>query len=294
MSMFNNEDLKVLNVTHIDFDGGAANIVVQNFYKTVYTEVTNYGKEQALYDTIKKYLPKIDAIVITDFTPVNIKAIQQLGKPVLVLDHHESAQQFNDPQNHVYVNLKYCGAMLAYKYFSAYKDLSHIQDIIAIANDYDLFTLNDKRSMCFNAMFWEMGFKWFVRRFKNGNTNLYPEEMEYLRWYKQDVQQYYDELPIVELPHKGAMFNTLKYSGEMSMLLRKDYDYLVIPHDNSISLRSATDNINLLNVCQTIGKGGGHRKACGVPIDGEDVQKLVQRICFAVEHELNYGKELPF
>lgn len=299
MFNFYNQDLRILNFTHIDFDGAAANIVIKNYFLNVQTEVINYGKEQEAYDKITKNMGAFDAVIFTDFCPVNIKQLQKIGKPILVLDHHDSAKQFNDPQNGVFINTSYCGAMLAYKYFGAKLDLSHLKEFIDIANDYDLFTLKDPRSMCFNALYWEMGFKWFVRRFIYGNIKLSYEEKSFIQWYKADEQKYYDNLELVEMNIgnlKGCMYKTDKYIGEMSARLRADgYDFQIIHHGNALSLRSNNDALDLTKVCQYVGKGGGHAKACGIPMFiGEDVQELTKKVMYGIEHVSNYGADLPF
>lgn len=296
---FYNKDLRILNFTHVDFDGVASAIVIKNYYKSVQTECINYGKEQEAYDKITKNMGKYDAVIFTDFCPVNIKQLQKIGKPILVLDHHETALSFNDPANGVYIKTVACGAMLTFKYFSVKEDLSKLRDLINIANDYDLFTLKDPRSMCFNALFWEMGFKWFMHRFIDGNTSLYKEEQNYIRWYKTDEKRYYDELELVDFEVKGlkgCFYNTSKYMAEMSARLRNDgYAFQLIQHGTALSLRSNDDRIDMTKVCRFIGKGGGHPKACGVPCPyGENIQELVKKICFAIEHELNYGDEMPF
>lgn len=303
MADFYDDKLRVLNFTHIDFDGAVSAIVINNYFNTTITEQINYGKEQEVIDKCRKHQGKFDVVIFTDFCPVNIKQIKEFLAnnfpseiPVLVLDHHETAQSFNDPQNHIHINLKYSGCMLAYKYFSIKKDLSHIQELVNIANDYDLFTLTDKRSMYFNAIMWKMGFEWFIERFGKGNIKLYKEEKDYIVKYVYEVKKQYDELPISDLPHKGCFYECEKYLAEMSHRLSNDgYDYQLIKHGKSISIRSNTDKINLVNVCRQLGRGGGHRRAAGIPLfQTDDIKKVVQDICFAVEHEFNYGKDLPF
>lgn len=303
---FYNQNLRVLNFTHIDFDGAVSAIVIKNYFSNVIVERTNYNKESDIFNIAAKHRGKYDAIIFTDFCPTECEssttknAIQEISKsagvPVLVFDHHESAIKFDDPANGVFINTKYCGAMLAWKYFSVKKNMSHLFDLVALANDYDIFTLSDPRSMPFNALYWQMGFEWFVSRFKNGNTALYPEEKQYLLEYRNDVQQQYDTLSISDLPHNGCFYKCEKHLAEMSRRLANDgYQYQIIFHNNALSLRSSTDKIDLVDVCRLIGKGGGHRRAAGILLRaGDDLKTEIQRICFAVEHSLNNGKELPF
>lgn len=293
---FYNTNLRILNFTHIDFDGVASAIVIKNFYDNVMTEQINYSKEQIAYDKICANRDNVDAVIFTDFCPINLKQLQKLGKPILVLDHHESCISFNNPEHDIYINTKYCGAMLAWKYFSIKKDLSYLADFINVANDYDLFTLKDPRSMYYNALYWAMGFQWFMHRFIKGNMNLYREEQDYILWYKNDVQRVYDELPLSDLPHKGCFYNCDKYMAEISARLRADgYDYQLIYHGRALSLRSNSDQINLVELCRRMGRGGGHRCAAGIGIEeGENVSELVQRIVLTIEQMLAFGDEMPF
>lgn len=306
MADFYNENLRVLNFTHVDFDGVTSAIVLKNYFKNVIVEQINYGREQEIIDKCRKYQGKFDVVIFTDFCPVNIKQVKEFLKtsfqieiPALVLDHHESAVPFNDPQNDIHINMKYSGCMLAYKYFGIKKDLTHLNELVFIANDYDMFTLTDKRAMFFNALMWKMGFDWFLIRFIKGNIKLYAEEKNYLLQYVTDVKKQYDELPLSDLPHNGCFYECEDHIAEMSHRLSKDgYDYQIIKHGRALSIRSNTDKINVVNICRTIGRGGGHKRAGGIPMfQSDDIKKLVQDICFAVEHELNYGEQndgLPF
>lgn len=294
MNEFENRNTRILNFTHIDLDGVTAGIVIANYFKEVDTQQINYGKEQEAYDYIIAHRNDFDAIIFTDFTPVNIQNIQKLNIPVLVLDHHESAKQFNDPEHGIFINTKYCGAMLAYKFFNQHGEISHLEDLVKIANDYDMWILNDPRSRPFNILMWEMGFKWFFRRFLKGNTALYGEEYDYLTFYKKDYEKIWDNLEVSDLPHNGVFFTATKYLSDIYADLSKTYDYIICKNNFSLSLRSRTDDINLVNVCNRVGKGGGHKAAAGIPIGNDNIATLVQKICFEVEHELNYGKELPF
>lgn len=303
---FYNQDLRILNFTHIDFDGVVSSIVIKNYFANVIVERINYGKEPDIFTKIAMHRGGYDAIIFTDFCPAECagvpsknliqEIVKSAGVPVLVLDHHESALKHNDPANGVYINTKYCGAMLAWKYFGVKKDLSKLSDLVKLANDYDLFTLVDPRSMPFNALYWQMGFEWFLSRFKNGNTNLYPEEKQFLLEYKIIVQQTYDTLMLSDLPHHGCFYRCGKFMSEMSHRLANDgYQYQIVLHNSTLSVRSATDKINLVDVCQFIGKGGGHRRAVGIALrPNDDLKAEIQRICFGVEHVLNNGAELPF
>lgn len=280
---FKDPNLKILNFTHVDFDGMVSAIVMKNYYSNIEVYQINYGKERESLDIALSKRDSIDAIVFTDFTPNNLGMFQKIGKPVLVLDHHESVLAMNDPQNDVFISTKYCGALMVYKYFNVENKLSHLEELVKIANDFDMWILKDVRSMFFNAMAFEMGFNWFVNRFINGNIDLYPEEKLFLKNYQKDYKKFYDELPLSELSNNGAFVEVNKYLAEVSRDLRKDgYEWLIMKHGKGLSLRSNRDDLDLTQVAKILGKGGGHKKAIGMSITKNmrdeiiDIEKAVE------------------
>ena len=69
MTDFYNEDLKVLNFTHIDFDGVTAGIVIKNYFKNVITEQINYGQEPQIIDKLKKHTAEFELVHTSGITP---------------------------------------------------------------------------------------------------------------------------------------------------------------------------------------------------------------------------------
>lgn len=280
---FEHKDTRVLNFTHSDLDGVCAGIVIKNYYHHVITQQINYGKEQDAYSFALKHRNDFDLIIFTDFYPVNIKDFKSINKPVLVFDHHESAVKYNKPIEDIYVNIKYSGTMMAYKYFNTHGELTHLSDLVNIANDFDLWILKDNRSQFFNAIFWEMGFNWFFRRFLKGNTNLYAEEREYLVDYTKEYKNYYENIPVTDVPYNGVLCESDKFVSELSNSLRKDgYAWVMIIRGRSISVRSSTPDIDLNIVTRIVGKGGGHKAAAGIPIGNDDIKTLINNIIKAV------------
>lgn len=290
MGKFNwyNKKLKILNFTHVDLDGAASNIVIRNFFKDVITYTVNYDRDKEIIARIKQHYNEIDGIIFTDYTPSNLSQVQSMGKPVLVLDHHESALKMKDPNNDVYIVTSHCGAYVTYKYFNKFEELIHLQELVEITNDYDLFILKNIKSKPFNALFWKMGFEWFVERFLNGNVSLYEEEKTYIKTYMADYKKYYNSLEIVPLANKGVFCTVTKYLSDVSISLKDDgFQYLIIYHNGQFSLRSSNNKINLVNVCNRIGRGGGHPLACGIRLENDNVMTLINKIVKEIEVELN-------
>lgn len=283
---YNNPKLRILNCTHYDMDGCGASIVLKNFYEQVIVVPVTYNTEWKLLDEIAQYDGKFDAIICTDFYPS--QTINDLRKmsTTLVLDHHESVVDKNNDTD-IIINTLYSGTKLAYKFISKFKDISYLEKLVDIIDDYDMFRLKLPASVYFNNLFWEMGHKWFTRRFITGNTTMYPEEKRYFVDAKKEFDNMYETLEIVDLAHNGVYFESDRFHYECIEALKKDgYKWFAIKNKSNISVRC--DDIDLTEIAKKIGKGGGHVHAIGIPMTKTDNPiELVKRIELFIDTEYN-------
>lgn len=283
---YNNPKLRILNVTHYDMDGCGASIVLKNFYEQVIVVPVTYNTEWKLLDEINQYEGKFDAIICTDFYPS--QTINDLRKmsTTLVLDHHESVVDKNNDTD-IIINTLYSGTKLAYKFISKFKDISYLEKLVDIIDDYDMFRLKLPASVYFNNLFWEMGHKWFTRRFITGNTTMYPEEKRYFVDAKKEFDNMYETLEIVDLAHNGVYFESDRFHYECIEALKKDgYKWFAIKNKSNLSVRC--DDIDLTEIAKKIGKGGGHVHAIGIPMAKTDNPiELVKRIELFIDTEYN-------
>lgn len=281
---YNNPELKILNLTHSDLDGVSSNIVLRNFYKDIETEYITYqSEERVITNMIAKYKDKVDLVIITDFYPsLTMSQIREAFPNILVLDHHETAQKYHDNKT-VIINTSACGAMLTYRFVKTFKDISYLDDLINITNDWDMFILSDKRSRFFNNIYWEMGPKWFTRRFLNGNTKLYPEEQKYLIDAQAEFKKLYANLEISDLSNNGVFFETDRFMNECVEELKKEgYKWFAIKNKNALSIRC--DEIDLTKVFKIMNVGGGHAHAGGIPLKyNDDIMIVLNRLQLAVD-----------
>ena len=279
---FNNQNLKVCNIHHADLDGAGSNIVLKNFYKTVYSIPVTYTTEWKLLEELKPYKDRIETIICTDFYPE--KTINDLRKicPVLVIDHHESVQDYNN-DNDIIINPTYSGTKLVYMFINKFKDIKYLNELVEIIDDYDMFRLKNPKSKYFNMMFWEMGCKWFIRRFINGNVNLYPEEKQYFKDALNEFNEMYENMEICDLARNGVFFEVSKYHTECIDALKKEgYKWFIIKNKSALSVRC--DDIDLTEVCKKIGFGGGHKSAVGFPLKKTDnVGDIIKKIEYYVD-----------
>lgn len=283
---YNNPKLRILNVTHYDMDGCGASIVLKNFYEQVIVVPVTYNTEWKLLDEIAQYDGKFDAIICTDFYPA--QTINDLRKmsTTLVLDHHESVVDKNNDTD-IIINTLYSGTKLAYKFISKFKDVSYLEKLVDIIDDYDMFRLKLPASVYFNNLFWEMGHKWFTRRFITGNIVMYPEEKRYFVDAKKEFDNMYETLEIVDLAHNGVYFESDRFHYECIEALKKDgYKWFAIKNKSNLSVRC--DDIDLTEIAKKIGKGGGHVHAIGIPMAKTDNPiELVKRIELFIDTEYN-------
>ena len=283
---YNNPKLRILNITHYDMDGCGTSIVLKNFYEDVIVVPVTYNTEWKLLDDIHQYEGKYDAIICTDFYPE--KTINDLRKlsTTLVLDHHESVVDKNNDTD-IIINTLYSGTKLAYKFVSKFKDVSYLEKLVDIIDDYDMFRLKIPASVYFNNLFWEMGHKWFIRRFITGNTVMYQEEKRYFIDTKKEFDKMYETLEITDLARNGVFFETDRFHYECIEALKKDgYKWFAIKNKGNISVRC--DDIDLTEICKKIGRGGGHKSACGIPLTkNENIVELVKKIELFVDLEYN-------
>ena len=286
MINYNNPNLRICNIHHYDLDGVGSHIVLKNFYKDVISIPVTYNTEWKLLDDIRQYEGKYDAIICTDFYPAQtINDLRKLST-TLVLDHHESVVDKNNDTD-IIINTLYSGTKLAYKFVSKFKDISYLEKLVDIIDDYDMFRLKIPASVYFNNLFWEMGHKWFIRRFITGNTVMYPEEKRYFIDAKKEFDKMYETLEITDLARNGVFFETDRFHYECIEALKKDgYKWFAIKNKGNISVRC--DDIDLTEICKKIGRGGGHKSACGIPLTkNENIVELVKKIELFIDLEYN-------
>ena len=150
-----------------------------------------------------------------------------------------------------------------------------------------MFRLKLPASVYFNNLFWEMGHKWFTRRFITGNTVMYPEEKRYFVDVKKEFDNMYETLEIVDLAHNGVYFESDRFHYECIEALKKDgYKWFAIKNKSNLSVRC--DDIDLTEIAKKIGKGGGHVHAIGIPMTKTDNPiELVKRIELFIDTEYN-------
>lgn len=279
-----NTKLRVLNFTHVDLDGCAATIVLRNYYTNVVSKRINYNHtEQECLEYARDNKDMFDVIIFTDFTPRDtMDAFKALDIPILILDHHESAAIYNDHEKDIYIDTDYCGAkdtLLFYKDHMGEANYNRLIDFIDCVNDYDMWILEDERSMMLNAMFFDkrMGWNKFERRFITGNMDFNQNEIMWMNARKESVEKEIANLRFKEVKGDGAVIQKPVHFSEVSRYIEtnKNYNFLIIwnglldksDQQQSISVRIYNQKLSFVKCSEEVGKGGGHDKAGGFKCD---------------------------
>lgn len=284
MINFADRNLTILNITHCDLDGSVAGIVVKRFYVNTTTYVTNYNRVEETLTYLNIVKNNIDAVVFTDFSPKEyFEEFKALNIPFLVLDHHESALPINNPKEGIIINQKFCGAKLAYLYYVRYApELKCLEELVNLADDYDMWHMKDPRSRYYNTLHWcYYGFDEFYERFKTGDITLNEWEKGELLKAKQCFKEVWDNLPLTDLPHKGCLVEVSTLLSEISIELEKlGYKYFIMynPVTDKLHFRSRTDEINFVDITAKLGRGGGHRQAASCSCLPSELKPLVEKI----------------
>lgn len=289
---FRNRNLRILNITHCDLDGSVAAVIVKRYYVGCLTHRTTYGRTYA--ESTLRYIDcirhKIDGIVFTDFSPIDFKdELDRLNIPYIILDHHESALYMNDPKIGHIVNTKFCGAKLAYLYYSkTAKELDCLGELVELTNDYDMWIHADRRSKYLNTVHWTYyDFDAFYERFKYGFNGFTDNEKKELLKHSEQFKQMWENMPMTDLPHNGCICYADMFFSDLGLKLESEgYKWFIIFNEQSqkVHLRSSTDKIDFAKICsEELHRGGGHSKSASCDCSKDELESLCTRITAAVE-----------
>lgn len=280
-----NQKLKAF--THYDLDGAVSALVV-NWFLEKEVEVKALT-EQMLDQEVSKLLTEIDSYKKIFFLDLNVcRYKERIDRDnVFICDHHIDSLECKDDfkSAKVFVNKAGSTALLLYKilgnFYKGKKELNKDQKLlIALANDYDSYTLKMKKvSIGLNTIFWNLqGDKVnkFIELFKNGFRPFTAEENKIIDYYNTRIEKFLKE----EQVFKG---NKIRIQGKERVVVSVFADFAIneISHaliekynaDISIILnpktqklsfrRSSNSDINLDKFAKYIANGGGHEASAG-------------------------------
>lgn len=315
---FKNPNLNVLNCTHYDLDGVGSHLVIKTVYPTAKYAKMFYGKEKdALTFSCIPNINQYNAIVFTDYTPADfMDRVRAPGIPLMILDHHASVENLNDPSNCIFVDKSVCGARLTYDFYRDVKDISYLEDLIGYIDTFDRWVKTDKErfehayhlNMLFKAKY-NLKFEPWLEDYKDGHTNFSEDDLRIIESIEGEVTDIYGKLQLTELPGGGVLTHCDKRSTEVGVRIEdsEKYNYWInIYHNtkcNNIGLMFRGYNKNIAfdkfaNAVVSSTPGaismGGHALACGGQAANETVaMEMITKSIPYIQQQLDGTFQAP-
>jgi oligoribonuclease NrnB/cAMP/cGMP phosphodiesterase (DHH superfamily) len=261
-----NENSKALNISHHDFDGVSCAIVLSNYFKDITCKSCTFSNIDSMIKKIE--FEKYDVVFITDCFPKNPE-ILTISDKIIIIDHHQTSQKLCNMTNIISFG-ETCAAMLV-KFWIEDKfkvSLSHLDNLIKLTNDYDLWTHNYKESKQIERLFWYYSYYDFKDRFLTGNVKFTDGEKLFLSKKEEEFDDLYNNLELFEMKSINGCFCAIDgfINDIADKLLHVDnYDVVIVQNlkNKNISVRSKDDDVNIGDILERLNIGGGHPKAGG-------------------------------
>lgn len=295
---FKDTSLKVLNFTHGDLDGAVSGIVMKTVFPKVSVRQVNYRPAPMYYkavDILRSLGKLYDVVIFTDYCPGSMDielydALHFVGKPFLVIDHHQNALQHPDDALGTYcIDTGKCGALNCLEYFEGVADLDHLRTLCEVTNDHDMWLrkmapLSDR----LNGLLYEHGYHNFMKKYMGGLDGyaLPPDDAELMDSHDECVTEYMRTCPTENLPGNGCYIECDRYLSDIALRLGEKYDWVVMsspvesaPGMSKLSVRTTRKDINIGKIISGIGLGGGgHAGAAGQVLPTPDVKPFIMEL----------------
>lgn len=267
-----NKHIRVLNVTHKGcMDGCGAQIMLDNVF-------TNLTSVECTYNNIDKTLRNIflddyDVVIITDIAPEHDDSVLDISNKFILIDHHQTAKRFYDPNKLRFVYDGQCGTMLTKIFLEEIFDtnLSYLNELSTLLNDYDMWHLQDSRSKQMNILFYSMWNQKFRKRFGSGNVNFGQEELDLFKQKEHEFNQVYNNIDFYDLESINATFIIAdSFINDISHKALNEEGYNIIfirnPINKNTSVRTNLENFDIGAFLFELEVGGGHAQSAGMKV----------------------------
>lgn len=291
--------MKDLLISHISDIDGVSPVILLKLTKVEFDYILKepHEMDEFVEELLKEDLNSYQNIYITDLALSEnfYKKIKESGYAYKfkIFDHHKTHLFAKDYEN-VVIDIEECGTTLFYNYLSKkYKLKKIVEDYIKHVKNLDLWLWVEKsdfmakelgnifdlygRNTYIEEMYQKLKrgkkFKW--NKFENKILKIEKDTVDrYLK--KKDKELYkieYDGYLI------GAVFSE-RYRSELGNYLSSIHPELdlvvMINMSGGLSLRTEND-IDISILAQKL-NGGGHKKACGAPIEEEVKESILKNI----------------
>jgi oligoribonuclease NrnB/cAMP/cGMP phosphodiesterase (DHH superfamily) len=258
----------ILSISHNDLDGAVSQIVLGHVYYNIKFIHTSFYKIDSILESLD--YNKYDYVFLTDIHP-DKKDNLYLSDKIILLDHHESAIDYNNPSKMHFVINGQCGSLLTKKFVENMYNikLNHLDNLVKLTNDYDMWILDYPESKQLNdVMFYLYRPAKFIEKFFDGRTTFTQDELNWLDGREIKFENIYENLKIFEFDKiEGCVAESREFINEISHRLMEEEDYKIVfirnPSNQRVSVRHKIEELDIGNILKNHGWGGGHAKAAG-------------------------------
>jgi oligoribonuclease NrnB/cAMP/cGMP phosphodiesterase (DHH superfamily) len=285
-------DSKVLNIVHSDLDGSVSAIVLSYIFENITILDTSFYKVDSILETLD--YSKYDYVILADIHPDKQQNLY-LSNKIIMLDHHESSLEYNDPSKMHFIVAGICGALLTKRFVEKMYNikLSHLDELVRLTNDYDMWSLKDPKSKELNdLMFYRYRPVKFRELFFDGRTEFTEDEKDWLKLREVEFVKLYDSLEVFEFEKmKGCITVAKEFINEICEKLMNDEGYNIVivrnPRNGRVSVRNRNKNLDVGLILKEYGIGGGHKASAGFfSSDMNDFKDKIQYLEKRFEKEL--------
>jgi hypothetical protein len=281
---------KVLAMVHNDMDGHTCAIVLANVFNNIrvisatFTNIDTIIKNQNFED--------YDVVFMCDVYPKDENIIKQIPN-LIMLDHH-ATNSFHDPKKFRIVAEEMSATMLTHLYIQNLMkvDLSHLNNLVYIVNDYDMWIHKNYKSKMLNELFFFYKADKFRERFMDGDTRLTEKEIAFIRKRKKEFIDAYEHLEVYDMSKINACFFIVETGGFINdlceaLLKKEKYDVVFCQntYNGNISVRTNKEEIDLGALFTEAGIGGGHAASSGLRTV-ENTPEATKDVLKVAEYEL--------
>jgi len=260
---------KILNIVHCDLDGSVCALILSQVYKNITILDTSFYKIDSIMESLD--YTNYDYVFMTDISPTDIKLLN-LSDNIILIDHHESAIQANNPSKMHFVIPGHCAAYLTKKFVKNYYglELKHLDNLVKLCNDYDQWELKYPESKLLNdLMFYKYRPKKFRELFFDGRTTFTEEEQNWLNEREKEFEKRYEALTVFDCEKiKGCVVQSDQFINEICDRLLKIEGYDIVfcrnPYHGRVSIRHKIEGLNIGEILKNLGFGGGHFASAGL------------------------------
>lgn len=270
-------DSTVLSISHNDLDGAVSQIVLGHIFADITYLNTSFYKIDEVLESVD--YDRYDFVFVTDINPER-KENLDLSEKIILIDHHGSAIDAHDPHKMHFVMPGKCAALRTKIFVEKYYGvkLDHLDEIVRLTNDYDMWELKDPKSKQLNdVMFYLYRPKKFRDNFFDGRTTFTENEITWLDQREIEFKRLYESLTVFDFEKiNGCIAQSREFINEICDKLMKEEGYNIIfcrnPSHGRVSIRHnwPESELDMGTILKNKGWGGGHSASCGMFVDDID------------------------